>query len=192
VRRVAGASSGRVPLPLSMSRSHSKEPSQDVHTSFRIRDGLTSRWGRQNGRVAWWRVKQVLNMVNGSTLLGLGIGAIGRCTFTRGPRGLVVATGYRLPQPTAPVFTVGNVVLTSRDVGWLDARPRLLVHEERHSWQYVVCLGLPMLPLYAVGAGWSLLRGGDASVHNPFERAAGLADGGYPLVSARVRRRRAA
>ena len=139
--------------------------------------------------MASWRVKQVLNAVNGSTLLGVGVGALGRCRLARGPRGLVLATGYRLPQPSAPVFTLGNVVLTRHDAAWLVARPRLLAHEERHSWQYVVFLGLPMLPAYAVAAGWSWLRGGDAGTHNPFERAAGLADGGYPLLSARERRR---
>jgi hypothetical protein len=130
-----------------------------------------------------WRVKQVANEVNGSTLLGLGIAALGRSRTSRGPRGLVVATGYRLPLPPVPAFTVGNVVLTRYDEAWLVARPRLLLHEERHSWQYVACLGLPMLPLYAAAVGWSWLRGGAAGVragaHNVFERAAGLADGGY-------------
>ena len=83
---------------------------------------------------------------------------------------------------------MGNVVVSPRPPGYLDARPALLLHEERHSWQYVACLGLPMLPLYALGAAWSYARGGDLGVHNPFERLAGLADGGYPLVSARERR----
>jgi hypothetical protein len=139
----------------------------------------------------WWRAKQVLNVVNLSTVLGLAVAAAGRCRLSDGPRGLVLATGYRLPLPSAPVFTVGNVVVTARDETWLSTRPRLLLHEERHSWQYVVCLGLPMLPLYVLAAGWSWLRGGDPGTHNVFERAAGLADGGYPLVSARARRRRA-
>ena len=130
-------------------------------------------------------------MVNGSTLLGLGLAALGRARLGAGPRGLLVASGYRLPQPSAPAFTVGNVVLTRHDTAWLAARPRLLLHEERHSWQYVACLGLPLLPLYAVAAGWSWLRGGDAGVHNLFERTAGLADGGYPSLSDRRRRQRA-
>jgi hypothetical protein len=101
----------------------------------------------------------------------------------------VLASDYRLPLPSAPAFTVGNVVVSPRPADYLDSRPALLRHEERHSWQYVACLGLPMLPLYAVAAAWSCLRGGDAGVHNPFERWAGLADGGYPLISARERRR---
>jgi hypothetical protein len=50
-----------------------------------------------------------------------------------------------------------------------------------------------MLPLYAVAAGWSWLRSGDAASRNPFERLAGLADGGYRDaggVGLRERRRR--
>jgi hypothetical protein len=137
----------------------------------------------------WWRVKRVVNVLNGSTLLGLGIASLGRARSSDGPRGLVLATGYRVRIPAAPAFTVGNVVVTRNTEGWLDERPRLLLHEERHSWQYVACLGLPMLPLYAVAAGYSYLRGGDVGVHNPFERLAGLADGGYPLLSRRERRR---
>jgi hypothetical protein len=162
-----------------------------VHIGSTIRDDAVSRHNAVMPAASWSGVKQVLNAVNGSTLVGLAVGAVGRCAFHRGPRGLVLATGYRLPQPRARAFTVGNVVLTPHERGWLEDRPRLLAHEERHSWQYVACLGLPMLPLYAVAAGWSYLRGGDIGVHNPFERAAGLADGGYPLVDARARRRMA-
>ena len=65
----------------------------------------------------------------------------------------------------------------------------MLLHEERHSWQYAACLGLPMLPLYGLAAGWSYLRGGDPGVHNAFERLAGLEDGGYATVSRRERAR---
>lgn len=138
----------------------------------------------------WWRLKAVLNVANGSTLLGLGVAAAGRARVGRGPRGLVLATSYRWSFPHAAAFTVGNVVLTRHDAGWLAERPRLLRHEERHSWQYVWTLGLPMLPLYVVAAAWSWVRGGDHSTHNVFETAAGLADGGYPLLSRRQRRRR--
>lgn len=138
----------------------------------------------------WWRVKSVVNAVNGSTLLGLGIAGVGRARLGRGPRGLVLATGYAYPFPRAEAFTVGNVVLTRHDAAWLGRRERMLLHEERHSWQYAVALGLPMLPLYAVAAGWSYLRGGDVSTYNVFEVRAGLEDGGYPLVSRRQRLRR--
>ena len=136
----------------------------------------------------WWRVRQVVNAVNGSTLLGLGIAAVGRARMSRGPRGLLLATGFRIGFPPGAAFAVGDVVLTRHDLDWLEARPRLLAHEERHCWQYVACLGLPMLPLYAVAVGYSFLRGGDAATHNVFERAAGLTDGGYPAVNARARR----
>lgn len=137
-----------------------------------------------------WRLKAVANAVNLSTPLGLLVAGLGRSRLRRGPRGLVLASDYRLPLPAAPAFTVGNVVLSPRPAAYLDDRPALLAHEERHSWQYAFCLGLPMLPLYALGAAWSYLRGGDFGVHNPFERLAGLADGGYPLLSTRERRRR--
>ncbi|HSE72854.1 MAG TPA: hypothetical protein VLA97_18965 [Nocardioidaceae bacterium] len=136
-----------------------------------------------------WQLKTWANLLNGSTLLGLGIAALGRARLRPGPRGLLLATGYRLPVPTAPAFTVGNVVVSRHDPAWWEPRPRMLLHEERHSWQYVVCLGLPMLPLYALAAGWSYLRGGDPGVHNVFERTAGLADGGYPTLSRWARRR---
>ena len=136
-----------------------------------------------------WRIKTVVNAVNLSTPLGLLLARLGRARFRKGPRGLVLASEYRLPLPAAPAFTVGNVVVSPRPADYLDDRPRLLLHEERHSWQYAFCLGLPFLPLYALGAAWSYLRGGDFGVHNPFERLAGLADGGYPLLSARERRR---
>lgn len=139
--------------------------------------------------MAWWHVKAVVNAVNGSTLLGLGIAAVGRARVGRGPRGLVLATGYRLGFPHASAFTVGNVVLTRHEVSWWETRSRLLVHEERHSWQYVALLGLPMLPLYGAAAAWSWLRGGDPATYNAFETRAGLADGGYPLVSRRQQRR---
>ena len=139
-----------------------------------------------------WQVKQVVNVVNGSTLLGLAVATVGRARIGRGPRGLLVATGYRLA-------AAGRLGVHGRQRGrprkhdraWLDERPALMRHEERHTWQYVACLGLPMLPLYRSRPGWSYLRGGDSGVHNAFERLAGLEDGGYPTVSARVRRRQA-
>jgi hypothetical protein len=138
---------------------------------------------RQDGRMRRWRVRQVVNLANGSTLLGLGVAYVGHATLARGPRGLLLATGYRIGFPVASAFTVGDVVLTRHGPGWLEARPRLLAHEERHSWQYVACLGLPMLPLYALAAGWSWLRGGGAGLHNAFERLAGLEDGGYTTAT---------
>lgn len=139
----------------------------------------------------WWQVRRAVNAMNGSTLLGLGIAVAGRARVRRGPRGLLLASGYRIGVPVASAFTVGDVLLTRHPGDWWDGRDRLVAHEERHAWQYAVTLGLPMLPLYAAAAGWSYLRGGDWSSHNVFEVRAGLADGGYPLVSRRLRQRRA-
>ena len=125
------------------------------------------------------RVRQVLNLVNLSTPLGLALALAGRSRLRRGPDGLVLARGYRLPVPPRPAFTVGNVVLLRLDDDALARRPRLLVHEARHATQWAWCLGLPMLPLYLLAAGWSWLRTRDAATANVFERLAGLADGGY-------------
>lgn len=141
------------------------------------------------GHARWWRVRAAANALNGSTLLGLAVAAAGDARLDRGPRGLLLATGYAFGFPVAQAFTVGNVVLTRHDLGWWEGRERVLLHEERHSVQYAVTLGLPMLPLYAAAAGWSWLRGGDWSTYNVFERRAGLADGGYPSVSRRRQRR---
>ena len=137
----------------------------------------------------WWQAKAVLNLLNLSTPLGVLLALLGHCRFRRGPRGLLLASDYRLPLPAAPAFTVGNVVISPRAAAYVEERPALLGHEERHSWQYAACLGVPMVPLYLLASAWSYARGGDFGVHNVFERHAGLAAGGYPLLSARERRR---
>jgi hypothetical protein len=127
---------------------------------------------------ARWRLRQVVNMVNLSTPLGVGLALAGRGSIRRGPDGLLLAHAVRLPA-RAPAFTVGNVVLLRLDDAALARRPRLLVHEARHATQYACCVGLMMLPLYGLAAGWSWLRCRDASSYNVFEVRAGLADGGY-------------
>ena len=124
------------------------------------------------------RLRQVANLVNLSTPLGLLLAVAGRARLSRGPDGLVLARGFRLPA-RAPAFTVGNVVLLRLDDDALARRPRLLVHESRHATQYAWCLGPVFLPLYAVAAAWSWLRWRDPARGNVFERLAGLADGGY-------------
>ncbi len=130
------------------------------------------------GMKPWLRVRMIVNYLNVSTPLGLLIALIGGCSVERGPDGLWLACGYRIPFPVAPAFTVGNVVLY-RDADEFDGRPELLAHEARHATQYAWCLGLPMLPMYAVAAGVSLGLSGDPASYNPFERLAGLAAGGY-------------
>ena len=124
--------------------------------------------------------RQLGNLVNLSTVFGLVVARAGRAHIRRGPHGLLLAEGYRLSFPVAGAFTIGNVVITSGTFAGLRERiPRVLVHEARHSTQWLVCVGLPFLPLYLLGTAWSWLRTGDRAARNPFERAAGLGDGGY-------------
>jgi len=127
---------------------------------------------------SWCRVRMIVNFVNLSTPLGLLIALAGGCKTRRGTDGLYLSCGYRIPFPLAPAFTVGNVILY-RDAEEFDGRPELLGHEARHATQYAWCLGLPMLPMYALAAGISLALSGDPASYNPFERLAGLAAGGY-------------
>jgi hypothetical protein len=127
---------------------------------------------------ARWRVRQVVNVVNLSTPLGLLAALAGRARVSRGPDGLLLAKRFRLGVP-APAFTVGNVVLIRIDDDELAGRPTLLRHEARHATQYACCLGVVMLPLYGLAALWSWLRCRDPSSYNVFEVRAGLNDGGY-------------
>ena len=79
-----------------------------------------------------------------------------------------------------PAFTVGDVVVTAHTFDGLGRHlPDLLAHEERHSRQYAVALGLPYLALYTLAMGWSVVRTGDRASANVFERHAGLVAGGY-------------
>ena len=124
-----------------------------------------------------YRVRLAVNLLNGSTLAGLGAAKAGGARLARAPGGLHVGTGYRLPVPSAPAFTLGNVIITRRAV--LEPDTPLLRHEARHSTQYAWCGGLLMLPLYFTAAGVSWLLSGDFGAWNVFERGAGLADGNY-------------
>ena len=120
------------------------------------------------------------NLLNLSTPLGLAVAWAGRARRRPGPYGLVLAEGYRFTFPVAGAFTVGDVVVTAHTFDALVAtHPQLLVHEERHSGQYALFLGLPYLALYALAMGWSVLRTGDRASANAFERHAGLLAGGY-------------
>jgi hypothetical protein len=123
------------------------------------------------------KVRLAVNLVNGSTLAGLAVSAAGRARVARFPAGLLVAAGYRLPVPSAPAFTLGNVIITRR--AGLEHDSPLFRHEARHTTQYAWCGGLLMLPLYFAAAGTSWVLSGDFGAWNVFERAAGLADGGY-------------
>jgi hypothetical protein len=140
------------------------------------------------------RVRLAVNLLNGSTLAGLAVSLAGQARLARFPDGLLVGTGYRLPVPPAPAFTLGNVTLTRHDA--LSRDTALLRHEARHATQYAWCGGLLMLPLYFAAAGVSWLLSGDVGAWNVFERLAGLSDGGYagrplrPLLSRPRPRRR--
>lgn len=105
------------------------------------------------------RVRQVLNVVNLSTPLGLLVAFLGRARTVSGPEGLILAYGYRSPFPVAAAFTIGNVIISRHDEGYLSGR--LLYHESRHATQFAVLLGLPTLPLYALATTVSVLISGD-------------------------------
>ncbi|WP_445154724.1 hypothetical protein ACTWLI_00135 [Arthrobacter sp. Hor0625] len=136
------------------------------------------------------RLRQLANVVNATTPLGLLLAACARTRIRRGPRGLILATGYRWRLPFAAAFTVGNVVLYRSAPEQVLANPVLLGHEERHSSQYAWCLGLPFLPLYLLAAAWSFWRTGNPGTANVFERHAGLLAGGYPLPRPAARKTR--
>ena len=137
-------------------------------------------------QTGWQWIRLIGNVVNLTTLFGLAAGAIGGARFRWGPRGLILGEGYRFDFPVAGAFTIGNVSTTARD--WeslITGLPTLLTHEERHTWQYLYCLGLPFYLFYATCMGWSWLRTGDRASRNFFERRAGLTDGGYPDLPTR-------
>lgn len=125
------------------------------------------------------RARQLANLVNGTTVLGLALARAAGTAVSKGPRGLVIASGYRWRLPYAGAFTLGNVVICRSRTEQLTANPVLLGHEEKHCSQYACCLGLPFLPLYFLAAAWSQLRTGNPATANFFERRAGLEAGGY-------------
>ena len=122
-------------------------------------------------------MRQAVNLVNGSTLAGLGVAALGGAALARTVDGLFLGTGYRLPVPPAPAFCLGNVIVTRRD--GIDPGSSLFAHEARHATQFACCGGVVMIPLYLAAAGVSWALTGDLGARNVFERRAGLADGGY-------------
>ena len=132
------------------------------------------------------RLRHLLNWVNLSTPLGLGVAAAGGARVRRGPSRCYLADHYRWSFPVAGAFTVGDVVISRHDLDALRAlRPGLLDHELAHSRQWAACLGLPFLPLYLASMGWSWLRTGDRAARSVFERRAGLERGGYVDVPTR-------
>ena len=128
-------------------------------------------------RRRWLRAREAVNLVNGSTLAGLGVAMAGRARLARAPDRLFIGTGYRLPVPPAPAFCLGNVIMTRGD--GIDPGSALFRHEARHATQFAWCGGVAMIPLYLAAAGVSWALTGDFGARNVFERRAGLADGGY-------------
>lgn len=137
----------------------------------------------------WTRLRTVVNWINLSTPLGLLVARLGGATVTRRGRGTYLATGYRFTVPVASAFTIGSVIDSRHDVAYLQARPRLLQHEDRHCTQYAFVLGPVLLPLYVVSAGVSYVLAGDHASYNLFERLAHLDDGGYRPARTRYSRR---
>ena len=128
---------------------------------------------------AAYRVRLVANLVNGSTLAGLLVAAVGRARLASGGDGLLIGDRYRLPLPPAPAFCLGNVIMTRNERDALVREEALLAHEARHATQFAWCAGLVMLPLYFTAAGVSWVLTGDFGSRNIFELRAGLTDGGY-------------
>jgi hypothetical protein len=141
--------------------------------------------GSFDGPTTARQLRRAANLLNGSTLAGLAVALAARTRISRGPRGMIIAAGYRWRLPFAHAYTLGNVVLCRSTAEELLSRPALLGHEERHCSQYAWCLGLPFIPLYLSAAAWSVLRSGNPGTANIFERRAGLAAGGYPLTPGR-------
>lgn len=137
------------------------------------------------------RVRSLTNWVNLSTPAGLLLAGLGAGLPRRSRNGMWLVHGYRLSVPPAPAFTLGSVVFLRAGLTGAGHDPvgsvprRLLDHEERHVTQYALCGGVVMPLVYVAAAGWSWLRTGDFASRNPFERHAGLADGGYAERPAR-------
>ena len=97
------------------------------------------------------KIRAAVNVLNLSTPFGLLVARLGGATTRRGPRGLIIAEGYRFGFPIAGAFTVGNVIVTSQTIDALARHtPEILQHEDAHSWQWFA-LGPLFLPAYLAG-----------------------------------------
>ena len=134
-------------------------------------------------------LRQAVNWLNLSTPAGLLIAVIGRASVGRSERGTFLATSYRWRFPVASAFTVGNVIVTRNDHTWCADHPQVLKHEDRHCTQYAFCLGPVMGVPYLLCAAASWAVSGSHASYNPFERLAGLVDGGYPRPTLRFARK---
>lgn len=138
----------------------------------------------------WTRVRTFVNWINLSTPLGFLVARLGGARVERRGRGTWLAGGYRYDFPVAGAFTIGGVIISRSTTDSLRGRPTLLAHEDRHVTQYGFCLGVPMLLLYFASVGVSWVVAGNHYAYNPFERLAGLAEGGYAAPQTRWAARR--
>ncbi|HEY2794452.1 MAG TPA: hypothetical protein VGJ28_18970 [Micromonosporaceae bacterium] len=118
------------------------------------------------------------NRFNGTTACGHLLARLTRCRRRPGPLGTTIAEHYRLRVPAAAHFVIGDVVFCHGSAYALLVRPRLLVHELRHTYQYARW-GPLFFPVYFASSAWSFLVTGSFGARNVFEVGAGLADGGY-------------
>ena len=90
---------GPFPLPLWMSgfscADHCRSAAQAGHPVPRPETPERRSHGGRGS--AGWRVRQVVNVVNLSTPLGLLVALVGGSRFRRGPDGLLLGTGFRIP-----------------------------------------------------------------------------------------------
>ncbi|MCC9206220.1 hypothetical protein [Arthrobacter sp. zg-Y769] len=135
-------------------------------------------------------LRRWINVLNLSTPAGLMLARLTGCRTLPGPQKTTLVEGYPLSLPRAAAFTVGNVVFyrssSARRIHAPDSP--LLRHEIRHSSQYAL-LGPFFLPAYFAASALSRAFAGDPASANPFERLAGLRDGGYHPGPGRQRRR---
>jgi len=132
-----------------------------------------------------FRLRQWVNALNLSTLLGMLIVKIRGGSLSRGPDGLVIAKNVTRRFGFAGGVTIGNVVIVPEHI---PLTADLLAHEATHATQWAVCV-VAFLPLYWLACLWSWIRTGDYFSRNVFERRADLAKGGYVEQPTRLARR---
>jgi hypothetical protein len=124
---------------------------------------------------ARYRLRQWVNALNLSTLLGMLIVKIRGGSLSSGPDGLLIARNITRRFGFAGGVTIGNVIIVPEHI---PLTQELFEHEAAHSSQWAACVVL-FLPLYWLTCGWSWLRTGDYYSRNVFERRADLGKGGY-------------
>ncbi len=96
-----------------MTRGSVDDESGDPEIANRTRQLAAMPW-RHSQPTGRDQLRRLINLINLSTVTGLLIAGVGGASLSRGPHGLVLANGYRLPFPQAGAFTVGDVVISCR------------------------------------------------------------------------------